>query len=79
VLEEHPLAIDVPSEEDVVVASPTLIETGPEHLPRLGEASTTAGKGWCESHQSCGCLGSDAQPPALTLERPTVSPLFGFL
>jgi len=40
VLEEHPLAIDVPS-EDVVVASPTLIETGPEHLPRLGEASTT--------------------------------------
>ena len=45
-LEEHPPAIDVLSEEDVVVASLTLVETGLEPLPRLGEAGLQTLRWW---------------------------------
>ena len=60
------------SKEDVVVvASPTLFETGPEPLPRLEEAGTidaSQAEDGARAIGPVGASGSAAQPPTLTLK-----------
>jgi len=65
--------IDVLSEEDVVVASPTLVETRPD----LGKYKCSLAEDGAKAIGPVGASESAAQPPLLTPERPAVSPLFG--
>jgi len=63
-----------------MVASPTLVETGPEPLPMFEEAGTTdalLAEDGARAIGPIGASGSAAQPPVLTPGQPATSSLFG--